>query len=409
MDNHNPEQRLSVLRLGIISDCIHFYTPGGRIGTDTHIFYRQISALAKHFGQVIICCPFIKYPGNISYSEYKNDKITFIASPHVGGNRVKDKLHLIRAIPTWLKLFREVDQKTDIVYQRFPNNLNIPGFFYFYFKRKKVFATFTGSWDKDPGASFTTRVQRFLLNNYFRGPVWVYTNEKLQKPHIISSFSPSYSRSEWTEEHDRIQQKINSLDPPGHGMLKMISVGTLCERKNHAYILQTCVKLKMEGIPFHLVIAGAGKRMEEYLSFVAENELSENITFTGSVHYNRLRQLYREADYVVQSPVSEPYGKVPIEGYFHGLIPILSSASVLAGMITNNGKRGFLFDIKEEDALLNILRYIYCKMPENLKSGMIKDGRIYVKQLTIEDWAEDYVKILNRYYFNSEDNIIQIP
>src|SRR6476661_8084353 len=164
------------MRLGITSDCIHYRLEDGRVATSNHILKRQIDALAEYFEHVTICCPFIDLPGDASYSVYEDGKIYFIASPNVGGDTLRDKVALIKTIPIWIKLFKMVDKNSDVIYQRFPNNLNIPGFFYFYFKKKKVFATFTGSWDKDPGSSFSTRFQRFLLKNFFRGPAWVYTN-----------------------------------------------------------------------------------------------------------------------------------------------------------------------------------------------------------------------------------------
>lgn len=384
--------------LGITSDCLHFLTPSGETATQTHIFKRQIEALAAYFDHVIICCPFTVMPAGASCSVYRQSNITFIPSPKVGGDRLKDKIQLLKAIPVWLKLFRQLDRQSHIIYQRFPNNLNIPGFFYFYFRNKPVFATFTGSWDKDPGASFTTRLQRFLLKHIFRGPVWVYTTQLKQKPHIICSFSPSYSQQEWNEESSHIQNRINMIEPPGHGILKMISVGTLCERKNHAYILHTCVLLKRDRIPFRLVIAGTGIRMEEYKQFIAEYGLTDDVELKGSVHYTRLQTLYREADYVVQSPTSEPYGKVPVEGFFHGLIPVLSSSGIFAKYMTDNGKRGFMFDLEDEKALYNLLRYIYYEMPASEKARMITDGRGFVQSLTIDAWAADYAARLSQLY-----------
>lgn len=402
MDKHSDTGKLSELRLGITSDCVHFMTPGGKMGTDTHIFCRQINALAAYFKQVVICCPVVPFPGDTSYSEYSQANIEFIATPKVGGDRLKDKLVLLQTIPKWIRCFKELDNRSDLVYQRFPNNLNIPGFFYFYFRRKKVFATFTGSWDKDPGASFSTRFQRFLLNHFFRGPVWVYSNQANQKPHIIRSFSPSYSLAEWYEEEQQVGNRISRLQSGRLAPLNMISVGTLCNRKNHSYILKTCIQLRQHHIPFSLVIAGSGERMDEYRQFVDQNGLADAVTLAGSVHYSRLRELYRHADLVVQSPTSEPYGKVPIEGYFHGLIPVLSNTSVLAGMITNEGKRGFVFDLSDNHGLFRVLQFIYQEMPVAKKVEMINDGRSYVKNLTIDQWAEDYARRLIAVYLSRE-------
>lgn len=386
------------MRLGITSDCIHFKTPSGAVATDTHIFLRQIEALAGYFESVTICCPFIEMPQGLSYSVYQNKKISFMPSPAVGGKNFGDKIKLLQTIPAWLRLFRQLDRSSDIVYQRFPNNLNIPGFFYFYFKRKKVFATFTGSWDKDPVASFSTRFQKFLLQHFFKGPVWVYTNEKKLKANIFSGFSPSYSVKEWEEEGKNAEKKIVDLLQRNQRELRMVSAGTLCDRKNHLFILKTCVMLKSEEIPFSLAIAGAGERMEEYKTFIAENGLSDSVELKGSMHYNDLRQLYRECDYVVQSPISEGYGKVPIEGYFHGLIPILSSASILAQYITDNGNRGFVFDLADKDSLFNVLKYVYEGLSAERKIEMIRDGRSFVKTLTIDEWAYNYITEIRKYY-----------
>lgn len=385
------------MRLGITSDCVHFKTPDGKVATSTHIFKRQIEALAAYFDSVVICCPFVDTAPESSYSVYADERIKFIPAPKVGGNRIVDKIKLLRTIPAWFKLFKRVNESSDIVYQRFPNNLNIPGFFYFYFKRKKVFATFTGSWDKDPVASFSTKLQRFFLKKFFLGPVWVYTNSKNLQKNIHSGFSPSYTFKEWEEEIPYIEENKLKRNT-NNKTLKLISVGTLCERKNHSFILRTCVMLKKHNIPFDLAIVGEGEKIEEYKEFIEKNGLSDVVKLKGSMHYNDLRRSYREYDYVVQSPTSEGYGKVPIEGYFHGLIPIISSASILANYITDNGKRGFVFDLKDEESLFKVLKYIYCKFPIEQRIEMIKDGRLFVKNLTIDAWAKEYIETIKEYF-----------
>ena len=387
------------MRLGITSDCIHYRLKDGRVATMNHILKRQLDALAAYFEEVIICCPFIEMPADVSYSIYENKKFHFIASPKVGGDSLKDKIELIKTIPVWIKLFRVINKKSDIVYQRFPNNLNIPGFFYFLFKRKKVFATFTGSWDKDPVSSFSTRFQRFLLRSFFRGPVWVYTNKTSRTKRIIPGFSPSYSIEEWNEEIPCIEKrKTVLLSGDREKKLRMISVGTLCVRKNHSFILNTCLYLRKENIPFSLDIAGTGAKMEEYKNFIETHDLKDCVRLRGSLHSSELRILYRENDFVVQSPTSEPYGKVPIEGYFHGLIPVLSSSSILANYITNGNRRGFTFDLTDEMSLFNVLKYCYFELTREKRIEMIADGRAFVKNLTTDEWASEYVKEIKSYY-----------
>ena len=111
-----------------------------------------------------------------------------------------------------------------------------------------------------------------------------------------------------------------------------------------------------------------------------------------------LRTLYREYDYVVQSPTSKAFGKVPIEGYFHGLIPLLSNTCILADYITDSGKRGFIFNLKEECSLLEVLKHLYYEFPNERKIQMINDGREFVKKLTINEWAKTYIEKIRSYY-----------
>ena len=156
-------------RLGIVSDCIHFKNNDGKIGTENHILLQQLQALAAHYSSVTICCPFVNFDHKKVASFYTNERISFMPVPNVGGDGLLDKLKLLLVVPKWLTAFKKIDAVTDIIYQRFPNNLNIPGFFYFFFKRKKVFATFTGTWYDYDGEPKTYLFQKKLLRQYFAG------------------------------------------------------------------------------------------------------------------------------------------------------------------------------------------------------------------------------------------------
>src|SRR6185503_5286133 len=138
-------------RLAIISDCIHMRNENGDVLTENHIFCRQIQALASYFESTIICCPFDKLGPQSVTSTYTLNSIEFVELPNVGGKTLRHKLDIIKTIPAWLKAFKHAHPKADVVYLRMPNNLSIPGFFYFYLRRAKKFATYTGNWDNYSG------------------------------------------------------------------------------------------------------------------------------------------------------------------------------------------------------------------------------------------------------------------
>lgn len=383
------------MKLGILSDCIHYKTPDGKIGTENHILLKQFQELCSHFSEVMICCPFGDFNNQRIISTYADTKIVFYPLPKVGGQTVKDKLGLILTIPAWLRAFRTVDRFSDIIYQRFPNNLNIPGFFYFWLKKKKVFATYTGTWKNHPGEPYTYKFQRWLLNKYFRGPVWVYAEEKPTNPRIIESYSPSYNDDVWTEEIEQVDHRIEKLKTNGLSTFRLITVGSLCENKNQAYIIEACNLLKQKGFNFNLKIVGDGSIKDDLQNLINKYSLQNEVKLLGKKTISELRELYRESDFVVQAPLAEGFGKVPVEGFFHGVIPVINNIS-LAFVITGNQERGYLFEATKPQNLVNALLTIQKEM--NVLPSKIVKGREYARTKTLKAWAKEYYEVISEYY-----------
>lgn len=385
------------MRLAIFSDCVHVKTPDGYSGSDVHIFVRQMEALAIYFSEVHIFCPFSLYNKDVPVTTYKNPSIYFVPLKKVGGDSFRDKIKLIKQIPSWIKAYKKANTISDIVYQRFPNNLNIPGFFYFYIIRKKVFATYTGTWDKNSEESITYTFQKWLLKNLFRGPVGVYSNSKLLTSKIFSSFSPSYSLNEWNEELNNVAEKVKLIQNNGLPKISMITVGSFIGYKNQQYILDTCLLLKQHSIPFHLFMVGDGELRGQYEKFIIENSLQSQITITGKLNYKEVRKLYRQTNFVVQAPTVEGFGKVPVEGYFHGALPVINNVT-LAEYLTQKNTLGYLFDVNEKESLFN--RLIYIHQHPNEVAERIVASRLFAKQFTLENWAEQYDQQIKKYYPN---------
>lgn len=383
------------MRLGIISDCLHVVTADGYVGSDNHIFVRQMQALAKYFTTVHICCPFVTQQQNVPLTIYTDNKISFTQLENVGGDSLSAKVQLIKQIPKWFKAYKKVHELSDVVYQRFPNNVNIPGFFYFWLKQKKVFATYTGTWEKNNKESVTYTFQKWLLRNFFRGPVGVYSISDKLPSKIFKSFSPSYSISEWNEESENILTKLNNIEKNGLPVLSMITVGSFIGYKNQQYILDTCLMLQEKNIPFHLYMVGDGILMSQYQNFIQQHHLQQQITITGKLKYTDVRALYREVNLVVQSPTVEGFGKVPIEGYFHGVVPIINNIS-MADYLTKSGTLGYLFSVENKDELFKILKNIYAN-PLQIKDRIIY-SRNFVQTFTLENWAREYYQHFIEWY-----------
>ncbi len=383
------------MKLGIISDCIHYKTPDGKVGTENHILLRQLEALCSYYTGTLICCPFEEYdPGKV-ISFYNSQNINFLPLPVVGGESIAAKIKLLSTLVIWWKAFRKIDRFSDIVYQRFPNNVNIPGFFYFWLKRKKVFATYTGTWGNFATEAATYRFQRWLLRNLFSGPVWVYAAAASENSSIHNGFSPSYNIAEWEEETSQVEARIANIRQNGLPLFRLITVGTLIGYKNQMGILKTCVLLKQQNFLFQLTVVGDGPMRHELQKFVDKHDLQNEVTLVGKKKYAALRELYRTHDFVVQAPHYEGFGKVPVEGFFHGVIPVINNIS-MAEYMTANGQRGFLFDAADPKNLAAVLQKIagnIAVLPE-----MIAKGREFARSQTLEAWAADYHQKVNDYF-----------
>jgi glycosyltransferase EpsF len=108
----------------------------------------------------------------------------------------------------------------------------------------------------------------------------------------------------------------------------MVTVGSFVGYKNQQYILNTCLKLQQNNIPYYLYMVGDGELMSSYKDFVAINNMQHQVTFTGKLTFTEVRKIYRAVNFVVQSPLVEGFGKVPIEGYFHGALPLINDIAM---------------------------------------------------------------------------------
>ena len=91
----------------------------------------------------------------------------------------------------------------------------------------------------------------------------------------------------------------------------------------------------------------------------------------------------------------EGFGKVPIEGFFHGVVPLLNQVA-LSGEMTGNGERGFVFSATDVNNVISLIKQV-CSNTGSLPT-IIENGREYAKAQTLEAWAQSYVKKINNYF-----------
>jgi glycosyltransferase involved in cell wall biosynthesis len=379
--------------LGIISDCIHIKNGDGVIGSKVHVLVKQIDYLSTYFERVYICAPVINSTENhAAISVYANKDIVFIPIPRAGGNSILSKMKLAFVLPIWVYQIIRVCSKSDLVYLRAPNNISIPGFVVSSLFRKKKFATFTGTWCGYKSEPFTYALQRKYLAKCFKGPVFVYGSLPLDRNNIHNTISPSYSMDDWNMETVQVEDRLKALADQKvfARKINLITVGSLTDNKNQIFILEAMVKLKMLNVNFILWVAGEGENLKQYDNFVSENNLQEDVLFLGNIKQEQLREYYRKADLIIQAPIHEGFGKVPIEGFFHGVVPLLSDVN-LSKNIVGDKERGRVFNSLDElIGHINSLMHNHSEMVE-----LIKNGREYARENTLEAWVKEILYQIN--------------
>jgi glycosyltransferase involved in cell wall biosynthesis len=227
--------------------------------------------------------------------------------------------------------------------------------------------------------------------------VWIYTDKNTDK-NFLKGFSPSYSAPEWCEEAEQVNKRIEKYRSCPVVKPVFITVVSLVPHKNPQYILEVCRRLHDKKFNFHWYIVGHGYLLNELKKFVSDNDLSVCVTLAGKKTYRQLRELYREADFLVQAVLVEPFGKTPVEALFHGVIPILNVVAMSEEM-TGRGSRGYSFTA-DDPASLEQLIYKILK-DQHRFAAMIEDGRSYVKEQTLEKWASGYYNTINSFFEKS--------
>lgn len=136
----------------------------------------------------------------------------------------------------------------------------------------------------------------------------------------------------------------------------LLMVGTLEPRKNHAAALHALAKLKAEGQPHRLVIAGGrGWLFEPIRWLVDELQLSNDVLFTGYAPAEDLPPLYTGAACVLLPSLYEGFGFPALEAMACAAPVVCSNVSSLPEVV---GDAALLVPPHDIDALAEAIRLV---------------------------------------------------
>lgn len=141
--------------------------------------------------------------------------------------------------------------------------------------------------------------------------------------------------------------------------------------KNHVGLVKAFAKLKKQGLPHKLVLAGSPWNGAEVVEQTVKSlGLSDEVIFTGFVANEMLPELYAAADLFAFPSFFEGFGIPLLESMMSGTPVCASNASSIPEVL---GDAGLLFDPADPDSIADSMRKVLDD--PQCHARLVRDGR----------------------------------
>lgn len=168
---------------------------------------------------------------------------------------------------------------------------------------------------------------------------------------------------------------INSLPPKPRetdtDSPKILFLGRVTYQKGPNYFLEAAAKVLKFKPKAEFIIAGAGDMMPYLQGRTVELGINNNVTFTGMLKGDQVKEVYQSVDCFVLSSVSEPFGLTVLEALSHRLPVIISKQSGVSEVL----KHVLRYDFWDVDRLASLILSLimYPTLSKELKDRSFDD------------------------------------
>ena len=167
-------------------------------------------------------------------------------------------------------------------------------------------------------------------------------------------------------------------------ILKLLFVGRVIRSKGIYELIDACISMNENHIPFTLTIIGDGSEMNSIRQLIKDNNLSEHITMMGLLPFEETQKQFPKYDILINPSYTEGVPTAVLEGLANGLFVVATDV-------------GGTKEIIPKEKLIPL---------ENLSGTSIKNSIVHI----FENW-DDEIKIYKEIYntaknkFNWKENI----
>ncbi|MDO5981679.1 glycosyltransferase family 4 protein [Flavivirga spongiicola] len=336
----------------------------------------------KYADKVTIISP-TSYDRELLLSNFKKD-LQVISTPSLNFTSFFNVLRSIIVFPIIIFRLISVMFKADHIHLRCPGNIGLLGcLIQVFFPSKIKTAKYAGNWNSKAKQPISYRFQKWLLANTLltkNMTTLVYGNWQNQTRNIKPFFTATYTNSEIETPEVRNYTKA----------LKFIFVGSLVKGKRPLLAIKIVEALHKKGKKVFLEVYGDGILNKELQKYIVNNELEEVVKLKGNRKRNVLKEIFKEAHFLILPSKSEGWPKAVAEAMFFGTIPIATPISCVPFML-DHGNRGILIKPNLELAVSNIEKEL--NDIDRLKKVSINASR-WSQEYTLDTFEAEIIKLL---------------
>lgn len=376
------------MKLLIISHTPHYTRREELVGWGPTV--REIDQLGSLFSEVRHLAPLHTGSPPESALPYRSRNVHFVGVKPAGGEKLRDKLSIIKHIPNWMAAMRVEMLQSDAIHIRCPAGISLIALLVcrLWSRGKPVWVKYAGIWGSYPGQSLSYKIQRWLLKwNFQRGTLSINQKSTAQPGHIFSFKNPSFTDAE--REHAASLAINQQMTSP----VQIIFVGNLSYAKGVHHVIEIACKLKNAGIDFYLKLIGDGCLRSEFENAVKQHRMEDCVHFSGWKPMTSLLAYYRDAHFILLPSETEGWPKVLSEAMAYGVVPLASTVSCIPQILGETGS-GFALPAKDTDAYVKAILG-YTQDPWAWKQ-VSKNAIMAAREFTYEKYLSDVISMFSQ-------------
>lgn len=173
--------------------------------------------------------------------------------------------------------------------------------------------------------------------------------------------------------------------------IRIVSIGSLVEKKGHKFVLNILSFLKQRcSCRVSLKILGDGPLKSDLLEYAQKNNLNDIVDFKGKVDHPE--KYLKEANIYLHGALEEPFGLVLIEAMASGL-PVFSTDGGGNRDLINHNENGFIYYERDPQIIASDIKKLFEDKSKYIQISLA--GKKFSESFDIVEYTTEITELYN--------------